>query len=616
MSDTQEAGEPQPLPESSRLALPPRLTPSPDATESEFKLSRKREREVSLEPATTPTAHNDTDPLLRERKDSSSRTPLKKNRRRLDVTEEEEDSGGSGSRSASGSPPTMSVMESPRQEMKKKVRQISRGVEDITWKSMESIPGDKEHGIIHDTKPSDTISEEVDIPGADDEKESPNHMDHEEDSPPKTPEESSLSQSVQDIRNGSEAMILTTPDASRLLSGTDTNEKGLKRKYLERGTSHGPPEQDESVQRPSEALKRLRDEPDKDDNPRDTKRPSPPPASPPRKSPPSPKIPKLGGFMAYASTSSPFSSVKGQNIFGSSKSVSPFSPFSGVPASGASPLAPAAELDLPLGQSSTPSPPVASTVPKKTGFEAFASSSSPFATAARTNTPVLGSTSVLGQGNSLLTKSTTSLTSNPFASYAGPSSGFGLPAPKRARGASPDGSTRSSLERASTANALQESRNGSESPEEQEEEPTTFGERLRAGRDEEEENKSDEENQKMEPVELATGEEDEETIHQVRGKLFSLDENAWKERGTGLLRLNVKIDDGTGARLLMRKDAVHTLLLNVILFPGMRCSLAQDPRYIRFSAIENGVTKTYNLKVSNAKIAADLLEEINANIPT
>ena len=34
MSDTQEAGEPQPLPESSRLALPPRLAPSPDATES------------------------------------------------------------------------------------------------------------------------------------------------------------------------------------------------------------------------------------------------------------------------------------------------------------------------------------------------------------------------------------------------------------------------------------------------------------------------------------------------------------------------------------------------------------------------------------------------------
>ena len=46
-----------------------------------------------------------------------------------------------------------------------------------------------------------------------------------------------------------------------------------------------------------------------------------------------------------------------------------------------------------------------------------------------------------------------------------------------------------------------------------------------------------------------TGEEDEDTIYSVRGKLFSLDDNAWKEKGTGLLKLNVKREDGTGARL-------------------------------------------------------------------
>ena len=117
-----------------------------------------------------------------------------------------------------------------------------------------------------------------------------------------------------------------------------------------------------------------------------------------------------------------------------------------------------------------------------------------------------------------------------------------------------------------------------------------------------------------------TGEEEEYTIHQVRGKLFSLQGNSWKERGTGVLKLNVKQEDGTGARLciylffsllmrvcffsellsspVMRKDAVYTLLLNVTLFPGMRCTLAQDPRYLRFTAIENGVVTTYNLKVS------------------
>jgi len=48
-----------------------------------------------------------------------------------------------------------------------------------------------------------------------------------------------------------------------------------------------------------------------------------------------------------------------------------------------------------------------------------------------------------------------------------------------------------------------------------------------------------------------TGEEEEETLHQVRGKLFSLDDNQWKERGTGLLKLNVNQVDGTNARLGM-----------------------------------------------------------------
>lgn len=50
---------------------------------------------------------------------------------------------------------------------------------------------------------------------------------------------------------------------------------------------------------------------------------------------------------------------------------------------------------------------------------------------------------------------------------------------------------------------------------------------------------------------VMTGEEEEETIIQVRGKLFSLQGNSWKERGTGVLRLNVKQEDGTGARLGM-----------------------------------------------------------------
>jgi hypothetical protein len=48
---------------------------------------------------------------------------------------------------------------------------------------------------------------------------------------------------------------------------------------------------------------------------------------------------------------------------------------------------------------------------------------------------------------------------------------------------------------------------------------------------------------------VMTGEEDEETLHQVRGKLYSLVDTQWKERGTGTLKLNVRRSDGGGARL-------------------------------------------------------------------
>jgi len=137
---------------------------------------------------------------------------------------------------------------------------------------------------------------------------------------------------------------------------------------------------------------------------------------------------------------------------------------------------------------------------------------------------------------------------------------------------------------------------------------------LKAGKDHEEEEEAKPE---LTEQEVVTGEEEEETLYQVRGKLFSLSSaNQWKERGTGNLRLNVRRADGLGARLVMRKEAVYTLLLNATLFRGMKCFLAQDPRYIRFSVFEGGVATHYNLRVSNAKIAQELLDEITHHTPT
>lgn len=84
----------------------------------------------------------------------------------------------------------------------------------------------------------------------------------------------------------------------------------------------------------------------------------------------------------------------------------------------------------------------------------------------------------------------------------------------------------------------------------------------------------------------------------------------------------------------MRKEAVYAVLLNAPLFKGMKCFTAQDPRYIRFSVFEGNTATHYNLRVrtsfcisliivscglvqvQTAKIAEELIEEINSHIPS
>ncbi|TFK29582.1 hypothetical protein FA15DRAFT_663724 [Coprinopsis marcescibilis] len=649
-------GRPQTQTSQGRKGSPTPSPPALDTGDAELKLSRKREREVSLEPA-TPSA-TEVDAIPRHRKDS--RTPAKKNRRHLDTTVEEDD-GGTRSRSNSVTPP---ISISPPQEMKIKVRQISQGVEDLSWLNRrsggsqtltdEEMVGDEDN----DNKEEDGMTTEEGAPfepdaGAADESvaQSPGPdkrgtTAHAEQTPydnSPSPDkglgssDTEMSKSVPDLH---EAPAISsdqdTSSASRLRAYSESGEKGVKRKYLERGTSQGPQETAEDAKAPlGEVLKRPRDEADQSQD----RNGSPPPQvskSSGRTSPPSPKVPKLGGFMAYASSSSPFASVKGKNLFASStiaaslSSIPPtpvgtpklgessnqvapslnnsgFAAFSGS----SSPFASVARVKSPSLQSSG----ISSSPPKRSGFEAFNSSSSPFASAARAKSPALGSSSKLGRAKSPPRKNN-SFTSSPFASYAAGMQSFAAPAPapKRVR-ADSLGSSRSS-ERGTNLNALNDHNHNNDSGGDSDEKASTFGERLRAGKDDEEDHDEDEQKVALTEQEVTTGEEEEETVMQVRGKLFSLqDGTQWKERGTGILKINVKREDGSNPRLVMRKDAVYTLLLNVTLFPGMHCTLAQDPRYLRFSVIEDGKTTHYNLRVSNAKIAQEFLDEINANIP-
>ncbi|KAH7922613.1 hypothetical protein BV22DRAFT_1131270 [Leucogyrophana mollusca] len=623
----------------------PSSSPSPEEETSEQMLSRKREREVSLEPATPKTAAGSSHA-------SDSKSPAKKGRVQLDTTVEEDERSHPHSRTPSSNPHSqphsprlglgIGLSSSPPHEIK--VRQISQGVEDISWR--QTLAQDKESQETCDVEEDRDTDKDA------------------EDEQASIPQEGGLGAPDGSLVEADEALDATPSlPSTRRASDSDgggEQEKGLKRKLADRGTSQGPEGGPTTSANPTtEAAKRPRDDPDADDNPRETKRPSPPPED-------TPPAPKLGGFMAYASSASPFAAVKGQNIFssgGSSTSKRPSAPTS-LPANPSPSLFPnSISQPSPFSSQSSPfptntQPPPSSpfepssppTAAKRTGFEAFAGSASPFASSAlRSKSPTGKAGHGLGLHRSKSPPRRTGFAgTSAFSTYAsGGAHAFGgafgvlggAPVLKRARAGSPsDGSSRSSLERSGAVGLLDGSGsgNGSGSGEDEGEEDerrgvSTFGERLRAGKDGEEE-VSEEEKEKLTEKEVMTGEEDEETIHQVRGKLYALClQNQWKERGTGLLKVNVRRSDGSGARLggsfssshpsthtalVMRKEAVYTVLLNVTLFPGMKCFLAQDPRYIRFSVIENGGTTHYNLRVSNAKIAQELLEEINANIPS
>ncbi|KAJ3137201.1 hypothetical protein HK101_003904 [Irineochytrium annulatum] len=119
---------------------------------------------------------------------------------------------------------------------------------------------------------------------------------------------------------------------------------------------------------------------------------------------------------------------------------------------------------------------------------------------------------------------------------------------------------------------------------------------------------------KPEPkAELTTGEEDETTIHQVRCKLYKMeDDKKWHERGVGNIKLNVNTKKDE-ARLLMRSDGVLRLILNVRIIPNMPCSQTQG-RGVTFGGIEeaDSTMRMFLAKVKDENAAENLLLHIKS----
>ncbi|KAK9469027.1 hypothetical protein V1512DRAFT_258446 [Lipomyces arxii] len=127
------------------------------------------------------------------------------------------------------------------------------------------------------------------------------------------------------------------------------------------------------------------------------------------------------------------------------------------------------------------------------------------------------------------------------------------------------------------------------------------------------------------PKKIETGEEMEESVFSCRAKLYSLDpsqaEQGWKERGTGVLHLNVmkstdqnNSDSSTKkSRIVMRADGVLKVILNLPLvkgteiLKGLKSSLVSE-KFVRILAWESQKPMQYALRMGNGNTATEFFD--------
>lgn len=108
-----------------------------------------------------------------------------------------------------------------------------------------------------------------------------------------------------------------------------------------------------------------------------------------------------------------------------------------------------------------------------------------------------------------------------------------------------------------------------------------------------------------------TGEEDEITKVALRARLFEYDVDSkdWKDRGPGLVKVNVEKESGK-ARLLMRADGILRVILNIRLFEGMDYSIPTE-RSIRFTAVVESRPTQFLLRCRSAEELCAVLVELD-----
>ncbi|PSS38043.1 hypothetical protein PHLCEN_2v128 [Hermanssonia centrifuga] len=112
------------------------------------------------------------------------------------------------------------------------------------------------------------------------------------------------------------------------------------------------------------------------------------------------------------------------------------------------------------------------------------------------------------------------------------------------------------------------------------------------------------------------GEEDEETAHQIRSKVYKMSKNSdgkseWNDLGVGVLRVKVHKEGGT-RRLLLRNSSTGKVIINFNVYKDMSPSVSKNT--VAFVGREGGAPASYRLRVKTAEHANDLKKAIDKEI--
>ncbi|RMD41684.1 hypothetical protein DV735_g3427, partial [Chaetothyriales sp. CBS 134920] len=144
--------------------------------------------------------------------------------------------------------------------------------------------------------------------------------------------------------------------------------------------------------------------------------------------------------------------------------------------------------------------------------------------------------------------------------------------------------------------------------------------------------------------EVETGEESEHVEFQARARLYHFDKE-WKERGTGNIKINtryqLKLANGTDvaedddldpeaaefatevrkARVVMRADGVHRVILNSPVFKGMKVGTNEGKppvgRTMYLTGLEDGQPRLFQIKIGKEDVLRefyDKIEELKAEL--